>query len=53
VLAEGVETAETLRQLELLECDEVQGYLLSRPMPAERIEGWVTSHRDAIERQQV
>jgi diguanylate cyclase len=53
VLAEGVETAEAWRQLELLGCDEIQGYLLARPMPAERVEGWVTSHRHAVERQQV
>ncbi|MEY2582735.1 MAG: hypothetical protein QOE09_2584 [Ilumatobacteraceae bacterium] len=52
VLAEGVETAEARRHLELLDCDEIQGYLLARPMPEERIEGWVTSHRDAVERQQ-
>lgn len=34
VVAEGVETAEQLRILQELECNEVQGYLVARPMPA-------------------
>ena len=45
VLAEGVETGEAWRQLELLGCDEIQGYLFARPMPGEHIEGWITSHQ--------
>ena len=49
VLAEGVETAAAWRQLELLGCDEIQGYLFARPMPAGQIEGWITSHRHANE----
>ncbi|HET6631691.1 MAG TPA: EAL domain-containing protein [Rhodanobacteraceae bacterium] len=34
VVAEGVETAEQSRMLRLLRCDEVQGFLFSRPLDA-------------------
>ena len=34
VVAEGVETAEQLAILRALGCNEVQGYLIARPMPA-------------------
>ncbi|WP_049974324.1 EAL domain-containing protein [Azospirillum sp. B4] len=38
VVAEGVETAEQAKLLRLLRCDEAQGYLISRPVPAMDIE---------------
>lgn len=38
VVAEGVETQDQLRRLALLGCDEIQGYLLSRPLPVEDFE---------------
>jgi len=38
VVAEGVESMLESRQLALLGCDEIQGYLLSRPLPAEEFE---------------
>ncbi len=38
VVAEGVETAEQLGFLEVHHCDEVQGYYLSRPLPADAVQ---------------
>ncbi len=38
VTAEGVETREQLELLQELECDTYQGYLFSRPVPAEAFE---------------
>lgn len=40
VVAQGVETAEVLALLESLGCDEMQGYLVARPMPAEDFPEW-------------
>jgi len=38
VVAEGVETEEQLRLLRLLNCDEMQGFLFSKPVPVEIFE---------------
>ena len=38
VVAEGVETQEQSRLLEVLNCDEMQGYLFSKPVPADIFE---------------
>ena len=38
VVAEGVETAAQLRLLQDLGCDEIQGYYVSRPVPADQIQ---------------
>jgi len=45
VVAEGVETAATLRDLQRAGCEEAQGYLLSRPVPAAGFEKWLRERR--------
>jgi diguanylate cyclase (GGDEF)-like protein/PAS domain S-box-containing protein len=44
VVAEGVETEEQLRQLRLLNCDEMQGFLFGKPVPGEIFERQYLSH---------
>ncbi len=39
IVAEGVETCEQLRVLQSLNCDEVQGYFVSQPVPAAEMAG--------------
>ena len=41
VVAEGVETAEQLAILQSLSCDEIQGYFISRPVPAETMASYM------------
>jgi diguanylate cyclase (GGDEF)-like protein len=48
VVAEGVETAEVARRLQETGCQSAQGYFYARPMPAESLEPWLLSHRDAV-----
>ncbi len=38
VIAEGVETIEHLKILRTLQCNKIQGYLFSRPLPVEEVE---------------
>ncbi|MGH3262582.1 MAG: putative bifunctional diguanylate cyclase/phosphodiesterase, partial [Trebonia sp.] len=42
VIAEGVEDSATLDQLAELGCDLAQGYHVSRPMPADAFNAWLT-----------
>jgi EAL domain-containing protein (putative c-di-GMP-specific phosphodiesterase class I) len=41
VVAEGVESAPVMDELRGLGCDEVQGYFVSRPVPAPALEDWL------------
>lgn len=41
VIAEGVETEEQLNTLKELECDIIQGYYFSKPVPAEEFEEFI------------
>ncbi|HXO58665.1 MAG TPA: EAL domain-containing protein, partial [Candidatus Acidoferrum sp.] len=41
VVAEGVEDTTTLHLLEGMVCDQAQGYLISRPLPAEHLARWL------------
>jgi diguanylate cyclase (GGDEF)-like protein/PAS domain S-box-containing protein len=45
VVAEGVETEAQRAILESLGCEELQGYLVARPMPNEELLVWLDAHR--------
>jgi diguanylate cyclase (GGDEF)-like protein len=42
IIAEGVEDSATLERLALLGCDLAQGYHVSRPMPADAFNAWLS-----------
>lgn len=53
VVAEGVETQPQLDILRRLGCDELQGFLFARPMPARHLQAWLqgqdtSAHRDGF-----
>ncbi|WP_206996908.1 putative bifunctional diguanylate cyclase/phosphodiesterase [Trinickia mobilis] len=41
VVAEGIERDDQCEYLRELGCDAIQGYLISRPMPANEVAGWL------------
>lgn len=48
VIAEGVETAESLAMLKQYRCDMAQGYLISRPLPPDEFVPWLVRHRAGL-----
>lgn len=47
VVVEGVETSPVATLLATMECDEIQGWLLGRPVPVRAIEQFLTRWTDA------
>lgn len=41
MVAEGVEHAFQRQVLEMLSCDEMQGFFLARPLPAPQLVEWI------------
>ena len=48
VIAEGVENIETLKALQEIGCDDIQGYLLARPMPLSEVLKWLDANTKSI-----
>ena len=44
VVAEGVETEGQLKFLNSIGCEKIQGYLISKPLPAEQAENFIRTH---------
>ena len=45
IVAEGVEDLATAQVLGALDCEELQGYYFSRPLPLDHLEAWALQHR--------
>ena len=45
-VAEGVETFEVWDRLNDLGCDEIQGYILTKPLPPDKVPEWLDHWRD-------
>ena len=45
VVAEGAELCEQVQALHELGCDQVQGYVVHRPMPVSAVPAWLTDQQ--------
>ena len=48
VIAEGVETLEQIEFLRSFECDEIQGYFISRPVPTKEFEQLLSEEYEQV-----
>ncbi len=48
VIAEGVEIVEQLNLLRKMQCDKIQGFLISRPIPSKEVEVFLETNRRFI-----
>jgi len=48
VVAEGVETTSTWDALRVMGCDIAQGYVISRPLPADQLSAWLATVTPAL-----
>ncbi|MET0378021.1 MAG: EAL domain-containing protein [Spongiibacteraceae bacterium] len=48
VVAEGVESAAVLDGLEVMGCDQIQGFYLSKPMPAAQMPDWLATYAASV-----
>lgn len=53
VTAEGIETQESLQQLQEMGCDLAQGYYIARPMPKEQVADWLAQRQLLLEQQRL
>ena len=45
IVAEGAETREAVDKLKLMECDYIQGFFFSRPLPADQFIRFLEDHK--------
>jgi EAL domain-containing protein (putative c-di-GMP-specific phosphodiesterase class I) len=48
VVVEGVEDEATMRRVAALGCEQAQGYFLSKPVPADKLEKWINEYQVVI-----
>lgn len=51
--AEGIESADSLKQLQQMGCDLAQGYYIGRPMAKEQIRDWLAERQHLLESQRL